>query len=106
MFKVISPDGEEKIVPGKSTHVLAGNTRIWARLAGGGGWGNPLERETWRVLEDVRNGKVTPEHAREAYGVVIDVRSMTIDEEATISLRAARTGLPTPATTMKNLGAT
>ena len=94
MFKVISSDGEEKIVPGKSTHVLTRNTRIWHRLAGGGGWGNPLERETWRVLKDVRNGKVTPEHAREAYGVVIDVRSMTIDEEATISLRAARTGLP------------
>ncbi|MDP7346448.1 MAG: hypothetical protein QF690_05310, partial [Anaerolineales bacterium] len=37
--------------------------------AGGGGFGDPREREREAVLADVRAGIVTPEHAREAYGV-------------------------------------
>ena len=41
---------------------------------GPGGWGDPLEREPARVLRDVRNELVSPESAREDYGVVIDAR--------------------------------
>jgi N-methylhydantoinase B len=55
--------------------------------AGGGGYGNPLEREPERVQKDVLNGYVTPERAREDYGVVIDPASMSVDEEATRKLR-------------------
>jgi N-methylhydantoinase B len=40
-------------------------------LASGGGYGPPLEREPERVLEDVILGRVTPEAAREQYGVEI-----------------------------------
>ncbi len=36
---------------------------------GGGGWGNPLEREEARVLADVEEGFVTPEAARRDYGL-------------------------------------
>ncbi|HJO34351.1 MAG TPA: hydantoinase B/oxoprolinase family protein, partial [Anaerolineales bacterium] len=39
--------------------------------AGGGGFGDPREREREAVLADVRAGIVTPEHARDAYGVEI-----------------------------------
>ena len=39
---------------------------------GGGGLGSPFEREPQRVLNDVRNGYVTQQRAREAYGVAID----------------------------------
>jgi N-methylhydantoinase B len=38
------------------------------RTAGGGGWGDPRERDPALVAEDVADGKVTPEAAREAYG--------------------------------------
>jgi N-methylhydantoinase B len=55
--------------------------------AGGGGYGDPREREPDRVLEDVRDGYVTPEHAQEAYGVVIDPDTMELDEGATGRLR-------------------
>ena len=42
----------------------------------GGGWGSPLEREPGLVAGDVRNGFVTIEDAREAYGVLVDPVSL------------------------------
>lgn len=39
---------------------------------GGGGFGNPLERDPERVAEDVNNGFVSLESAREIYGVVLE----------------------------------
>ncbi|MCP4426988.1 MAG: hydantoinase B/oxoprolinase family protein, partial [Chloroflexi bacterium] len=36
--------------------------------AGGGGYGKPEERELEAVLDDVGNGRITTEHAKEAYG--------------------------------------
>ena len=60
---------------------------IYARLGGGGGWGDPLERRPAAVLEDVLDEYVSPEGARRDYGVVIDEASMTVDEQATRTLR-------------------
>ncbi|MFQ5418922.1 MAG: hydantoinase B/oxoprolinase family protein, partial [Anaerolineae bacterium] len=39
--------------------------------AGGGGYGRPSERDREAVLRDVRDGKVSVEAAREAYGVEV-----------------------------------
>jgi N-methylhydantoinase B len=57
------------------------------QVAGGGGWGDPLEREPLRVLRDVRNEKVSPAAARREYGVVIDTAAWVVDEAATARLR-------------------
>jgi N-methylhydantoinase B len=75
-------------------------TRPGARLryvtAGGGGWGNPHEREPVRVLRDVRDGYVTIEGAARDYGVVVtgdperDPEGISVDVEATERLRSAR----------------
>lgn len=67
-------------------HLKAGDA---LRLAcgGGGGWGDPLERELARVQSDVLNELVSVEAARELYGVVIDEDGV-IDEAATTALRA------------------
>jgi N-methylhydantoinase B len=54
---------------------------------GGGGYGNPLEREPETVEADVAEGYVTPERARSDYGVVIDQGSGKVDTEATRALR-------------------
>jgi N-methylhydantoinase B len=54
---------------------------------GGGGYGDPFEREPERVLEDVRRHVVSVEHARDAYGVVIV--DGVVDEAGTAQLRAA-----------------
>ncbi|GLU46467.1 hydantoinase B/oxoprolinase family protein [Nocardiopsis ansamitocini] len=45
---------------------------IRIRTTGGGGWGDPLEREVDSVLCDVLWGKVSREAAREDYGVVVN----------------------------------
>ena len=56
------------------------------RTGGGGGWGNPLERDPERVWEDVAEGLVSAAAARKLYGVVLR-RDMSLDERATNELR-------------------
>jgi N-methylhydantoinase B len=68
---------------------------------GGGGFGNPLEREPQRVLEEVIDGFLSIEMAREIYGVVIDavdpdVHDFRIDREATERGRAELAGRQLP----------
>jgi N-methylhydantoinase B len=67
--------------------------------AGGGGYGDPLDRPVQKVVDDVLDEYVSVEGAREDYGVVIrgvDRRRLAVDvdEEATRALRAARRGVP------------
>jgi N-methylhydantoinase B len=68
---------------------------------GGGGWGDPLEREPSLVLADVVEGRVSVERARDDYGVVltgVGTADVAVDEAATAerraALRAQRTGRP------------
>lgn len=56
---------------------------------GGGGWGNPIERDPARVAEDVRQGFVSVESALQDYGVVIDPHTGSVDAEATEQRRSA-----------------
>jgi N-methylhydantoinase B len=55
--------------------------------AGGGGYGDPLERDVEMVMRDFLNGYVTLRGAREDYGVVIDPETMEVDKTETESLR-------------------
>ena len=63
-------------------------------MTGAGGYGDPLTRDVRRVLDDVRDGYVSPQAAEDCYGVVVVPRgqSWDIDEEATTSLRQSSTG--------------
>jgi N-methylhydantoinase B len=65
------------------------------RWQGGGGVGDPLDREPSDVARDVINGAVTPGQAAETYGVVLSGGSA--DARATLArrraLRAARLGV-------------
>ena len=56
-------------------------------IPGGGGYGNPLDRDLHLVKEDVRNSLVSVESARENFGVVINRKSLVVDEDATKKLR-------------------
>jgi len=60
--------------------------------AGGGGYGDPLERDPLAVEQDVFSEYVSIETAREDYGVVIDSKTMKVDLTATAKLRAVRKG--------------
>lgn len=55
--------------------------------AGGGGYGDPLEREVEMVESDVLDGYVTVERAKEDYGVIVDPKTMKADLAATKKLR-------------------
>jgi N-methylhydantoinase B len=50
---------------------LTSGDRLLRPSAGGGGYGDPLEREPGAVLEDVKDGYVSIERARSDYGVVV-----------------------------------
>jgi N-methylhydantoinase B len=54
---------------------------------GGGGYGNPLERDPEMVEADVMEGYVSLEKAKEDYQVVIDPKTLKVDKEATQKFR-------------------
>jgi N-methylhydantoinase B len=65
---------------------------------GGGGWGDPLEREVELVQKDATEGRISLQSARDDYGVVLgeDADGYAVDTVATeklrAGLRAKRTG--------------
>ena len=79
-----NPDGDDPLVLGsKSTTRLDPGDVASVQTPGGGGYGDPNERDPERVLADVRNDKISVAAAREEYGVVIDTDSWTVDVDAT-----------------------
>ncbi|MCS6926033.1 MAG: hydantoinase B/oxoprolinase family protein [Candidatus Binatia bacterium] len=69
---------------------FAPGERFLFESTGGGGWGNPLERDVARVLDDVLDEYISIEAAREVYGVVVDPVTLKVDAEATQALRTER----------------
>jgi N-methylhydantoinase B len=88
-IEVRYPDGRSHIAGSKE---IVGDIPIGAVShhfnTGGGGFGPPTSRPPELVLEDVRNGVVSVESARHAYGVAITDR-MTIDRDETHRLRTS-----------------
>ena len=80
-------DGSIEALPSKidNIHVRAGDSIIF-RTAGGGGWGDPLERDAARVRNDVARKLMTGAIAREEYGVVL-TSDIQLDARATVDLR-------------------
>lgn len=93
---ILNPDGETKELPSKVTLHLQPGSVISYRTPGGGGYGTPLERDPERVLEDVAQGKVTPERARDIYGVVLDASGNAVDLHATRTQRNRLAGIHDP----------
>lgn len=56
-------------------------------MPGGGGWGDPLERDPTLVLRDVIDEKLTAEYVQREYGVVIGPEGDGVNEIATRELR-------------------
>jgi N-methylhydantoinase B len=94
----IFADGRELVIGGLSQNgawknpLLAGHRfgfdeQFKFETTGGGGWGPPKERSVEKVFEDVLDGYVSVEAARDMYGVVVDLRGNKIDEAATARLR-------------------
>jgi N-methylhydantoinase B len=82
-----------EILAAKQRTLLNPDDAIVIVCAGGGGYGDPLERDPVRVLGDVEAGLVSPVVARDVYGVAIvggaDGRAAAIDAASTDALRSA-----------------
>jgi len=82
--------GVEEVLPTFVSTVLKAGQRLYHRMPGGGGWGDPLERDPEAVARDVKNEKVSTEAARQLYGVVLKDDGCA-DPDATAELRKRRT---------------
>ncbi|HXF76538.1 MAG TPA: hydantoinase B/oxoprolinase family protein [Methylomirabilota bacterium] len=93
---VLNPGtAKEREIPSRfSDHVLHPGEVFRLETPGGGGLGHPRARDPWRVLNDVRNGYVTVEKARDTYRVAIEAADgdFTLNEKQTRELRAEARG--------------
>lgn len=83
-------NGVEKPIPfaGKASNLkLKRGDIVHCLTAGGGGYGDPLERDPDRVRQDVIDGYVSIQAAREAYGVVLNKKDLSLDIKATRNQR-------------------
>lgn len=83
--ELIRADGSREILPSKCDRVqVKKGDLIVFDTWGGGGWGDPLQRDPAKVLVDIDRGLVTVEGARR-YGVVI--KQGAVDAQASAALR-------------------
>ena len=88
--EVRSPDGEVVRVGMQSDLAISCGDLVVLNGAGGGGYGDPLEREPELVENDVKDGYVSVDAARELYGVVMERASLRVDRAATEREREQR----------------
>jgi N-methylhydantoinase B len=97
-FRVtIDPGGpNERVLPGLvDDEPIPAGTLVRVETTGGGGWGDPLEREPGLVALDTLEGKISARAAREEYGVVLTGSDGSpqangaprVDAAATLALR-------------------
>jgi N-methylhydantoinase B len=80
--------GDVEHLASKASTRLSGDDVLIFFAPGGGGFGDPLDREPERVARDVAENRVSPERAKSLYGVVATADG-TVDAEATGKSRAA-----------------
>src|SRR5262249_28564643 len=87
IYNVARPDHITQM-PAKFSglRVAAGDVHVFYAPCGGG-YGDPLERPAEKVLDDVLDDFCTVEHARAAYGVIVDPVAETVDKVPTAALR-------------------
>jgi N-methylhydantoinase B len=93
--------GEPVIPEGAPERIrLPSGTLLTDYIAGGGGYGDPLDREPASVLRDLRRGVVSREVARKIYGVLFDTEGRRVDAEETsrerAKIRSERSGFSAP----------
>ena len=76
-----------KIMRNKGTQSIPSGDRLHLEMPGGGGYGDPMNRDPARVAIDVRDGMVSAQAAKEHYGVVLDGQG-ALDIAATEKQRA------------------
>lgn len=80
-------NGRIEEIPPNTMMSLEAGQRLEIISGGGGGFGDPRERDADKVMNDVLDGLVSVAQARDAYAVAINAGSMSVDQEATAQLR-------------------
>ena len=87
---IVAPGTDTETVFTRTSGVgAAAGTVLSHRTAGGGGYGNPLERDPEAVLDDVLDEFITVEDAQHSYAVIIDPKTLNVNAAATAKLRPA-----------------
>lgn len=90
-ISVLGEDGQETVHPGMTDTVsVPAETSVRVVTTGGGGWGDPLDREIEMVVYDLQCGLISAQAAREDYGVEVRLHGRTwrADVAATEKRRA------------------
>ena len=91
-------DRAQVVAPSVTEVRMETGDRLVYDFGGGGGWGDPLDRDPESVLEDVWDEYVSVDAARDDYGVVItgslEAMTLALDRRATDALRAERRAGP------------
>jgi N-methylhydantoinase B len=82
-----SPNGKRRVLRTKANEPVYPGEIITTKVPGGGGWGDPLNRNVEKVRDDVMDGVVSLQRAREVYGVLLAPETFEIHYEATQKLR-------------------
>lgn len=87
-------EGEKRLPSRYADYPLKTGDVFRLDTPGGGGFGDPLDRDPALVVQDVREGYVSPESALADYGVVLrgQASAWTLDEEATLARRGEMRG--------------
>ncbi len=86
----VTRNGETQIIKDNVIEIIKPGERAANLNPGGGGYGNPMERDVAKVVSDIRNGLVSIEGAKLDYGVIIsDPETLTVDDAATAKARAS-----------------
>lgn len=88
---VLNPGKDnERALPSKISDIKTKKGDVFRTISAvGGGYGDPFERDPQKVLDDVLDGFISRETAREQYGVII-TEELTVDQAATDKLRSRR----------------
>jgi N-methylhydantoinase B len=79
-------DGEHDLTLKVSGYELEAGESVTIFAGGGGGYGNPFERDPALVADDVVKGYVTTDGAADEYGVIVSAQG-AVDEAATREVR-------------------
>lgn len=81
--KIIHKDGKETLINRAGGEIARDGDILYFRAPGGGGYGNPLDRDLEYLQHDVDTGLVSIESAQRDYGAVIDKNTGKLDRNAT-----------------------
>jgi N-methylhydantoinase B len=87
---ILNPDTPSEVrMKSKGISELAVNDVVSLRLPGGGGYGNPEERDVDSIATDLRDKKISSTSASEVYNVQLNKKRSGIDMNATRRLRSS-----------------